>query len=92
MLKASEGGTRQGEEVLITYGDLDNDQLLQRFGFVEAECPHDTFVVSKEFVAEALEVRVVVRQPTGRPRPTQATTGDVFAIITKMCGNFAKSG
>ena len=55
-LKASKGGTRQGEEVLITYGDLDNDQLLQRFGFVEAECPHDTFVVSKEFVAEALEV------------------------------------
>jgi hypothetical protein len=33
----------EGEEVLISYGDRDNDDLLQHFGFVEPSNPHDLF-------------------------------------------------
>ena len=31
----------EGEEVLISYGDRDNDDLLQHFGFVEPDNPWD---------------------------------------------------
>jgi hypothetical protein len=32
---------RVGEQVLISYGPQDNDELLQYYGFVEADNPHD---------------------------------------------------
>lgn len=43
VLVASEP-VRQGAQVLLSYGDKGNDELLQLFGFVENENPHDTFV------------------------------------------------
>ena len=38
-------GYREGEQVYISYGQKSNDELLQFYGFVEADCPADTFVV-----------------------------------------------
>merc|ERR1719440_1997177 len=35
---------RRGEEAFISYGEKSNDELLQLFGFVEAENPHDAFL------------------------------------------------
>ena len=34
-----------GEEVFISYGTRSNDQLLQYYGFVEADNPHDVYVM-----------------------------------------------
>jgi len=39
---------------MISYGPLGNDALLQRFGFVEADCAHDTVAVLAEDMAQAL--------------------------------------
>lgn len=38
-------GYGEGEQVYISYGRKSNDELLQFYGFVEADCPADTFVV-----------------------------------------------
>ena len=35
----------QGEQVFISYGKQSNDSLLQYYGFVEPDIPHDTYVV-----------------------------------------------
>ena len=43
MLVASEP-VRQGAQVLLSYGDKGNDELLQLFGFVKECNPHDTFL------------------------------------------------
>ena len=42
------GGVQEGSEVFISYGARSNDQLLQYYGFVENENPHDvyTFVIT----------------------------------------------
>lgn len=42
------GETPQGSEVLISYGDRDNDDLLQHFGFVEPDNPFDCFKVHSD--------------------------------------------
>jgi len=55
-LKASKGGVRKGEQVFITYGALGNDELLQRFGFAETGCQHDSFDISKNQIAAAMQV------------------------------------
>ena len=34
----------KGEEATISYGDKSNDELLQLYGFVERDNPHDTFL------------------------------------------------
>eukprot|EP00752_Nemacystus_decipiens_P016244 g14524.t1 len=38
-------GYGQGEQAYISYGLKSNDELLQFYGFVEADCPADTYVV-----------------------------------------------
>lgn len=38
-------GYGEGEQVYISYGQKSNDELLQFYGFVETDCPADTFVV-----------------------------------------------
>ncbi|CAM9919254.1 unnamed protein product [Pylaiella littoralis] len=38
-------GYREGEQAYISYGLKSNDELLQFYGFVEADCPADTYVV-----------------------------------------------
>jgi len=53
-LRAAGGGARGGAESMISYGPLGNDALLQRFGFVEADCAHDTVAVLAEDMAQAL--------------------------------------
>lgn len=35
---------RKGEEAYLSYGDKSNDELLQLFGFVEPNNPHDAFL------------------------------------------------
>ena len=35
----------QGEQVFISYGQQSNDSLLQYYGFIEPDIPHDTYVV-----------------------------------------------
>mmetsp|Transcript_794 Transcript_794/g.1222 ORF Transcript_794/g.1222 Transcript_794/m.1222 type:complete len:533 (-) Transcript_794:49-1647(-) len=35
----------KGDEVLISYGDRSNDQLLQYYGFVEADNPNDIYIM-----------------------------------------------
>eukprot|EP00903_Cladosiphon_okamuranus_P010829 g10230.t1 len=45
-------GYREGEQAYISYGLKSNDELLQFYGFVEAGCPADTYVV--EDIATAL--------------------------------------
>ena len=39
---------RSGTEAHICYGPQTNDALLQYYGFVEANNPHDTFQIEKE--------------------------------------------
>ncbi|CAM9881454.1 unnamed protein product, partial [Ectocarpus sp. 12 AP-2014] len=38
-------GYREGEQAYISYGLKSNDELLQFYGFVEADCPADTYVL-----------------------------------------------
>lgn len=38
-------GYLDGEQAYISYGLKSNDELLQFYGFVEADCPADTYVV-----------------------------------------------
>ncbi|KAL3932501.1 MAG: hypothetical protein SGPRY_000675 [Prymnesium sp.] len=35
---------RKGDQVFLSYGDKSNDELLQLFGFVEENNPHETFL------------------------------------------------
>ena len=44
----SAGPARAGEQLLISYGSRSNDQLLQYYGFVEANNPNDAYVFSQE--------------------------------------------
>ncbi|CAM9701895.1 unnamed protein product, partial [Ectocarpus sp. 4 AP-2014] len=47
-------GYREGEQAYISYGLKSNDELLQFYGFVEADCPADTYVLDD--VAKSLGV------------------------------------
>jgi len=47
-----------GEEVMISYGALSNDELLQRFGFVETNNPHDVLRIPKSEFENALDVMI----------------------------------
>ena len=44
-LLSAAGSVAQGEEVLISYGGKNNDQLLLNYGFVEPDNPEDQFTV-----------------------------------------------
>ena len=54
----SDAAIAEGSEVLISYGDRDNDDLLMNFGFIEPANPFDCFtvLVSEGEVAAALTV------------------------------------
>ncbi|CAM9836292.1 unnamed protein product [Ascophyllum nodosum] len=41
-----------GEQAYISYGRKTNDELLQFYGFVEADCPADTFLVAGDIAAK----------------------------------------
>jgi histone-lysine N-methyltransferase SETD3 len=47
----------QGQEVYISYGARSNDQLLQYYGFVEQDNPHDVYIMPplREWNIDALE-------------------------------------
>lgn len=48
---------KQGNEVYISYGERSNDQLLQYYGFVEQDNPHDVYIMPplREWDIGALE-------------------------------------
>jgi hypothetical protein len=50
-------GVKKGDEVYISYGSRSNDQLLQYYGFVESDNPHDVYVMPplREWDIAALE-------------------------------------
>jgi len=52
------GPYRRGEQVFISYGDRSNDQLLQYYGFVEEDNPHDVYVVGETLliVLDSLDI------------------------------------
>jgi hypothetical protein len=47
----------KGDEVYISYGDRSNDQLLEYYGFVEQDNPHDVYIMDplREWDIAALE-------------------------------------
>jgi hypothetical protein len=45
---------RKGDQVLISYGERSNDQLLQYYGFVERGNPHDVFTLEQQAFLLAL--------------------------------------
>ena len=49
--------TSSGEEIFISYGSRSNDQLLQYYGFVETDNPHDVYIMPplREWDIAALE-------------------------------------
>jgi hypothetical protein len=57
---ASSGTVGQGSELSISYGVRSNDQLLQYYGFVETDNPHDVYVMPplREWKIDALEEAV----------------------------------
>jgi len=54
---------KEGQEVLINYGPLSNDELLLRFGYVEADNPHDNFVVEARTAGTAQPVTILRTGP-----------------------------
>uniref|UniRef100_A0A7S3EP57 SET domain-containing protein n=1 Tax=Rhodosorus marinus TaxID=101924 RepID=A0A7S3EP57_9RHOD len=52
------GPYKKGEQVFISYGDRSNDQLLQYYGFVEENNPHDVYVVGEtlQSVLDSLDI------------------------------------
>jgi len=46
-----------GQQVYISYGDRSNDQLLQYYGFVEVDNPHDVYIMPplREWNIDAME-------------------------------------
>ena len=53
-LDPAAGPVPPGAELLISYGDRSNDQLLQYYGFVEAGNPHDSFLIDQQSFLLAL--------------------------------------
>jgi hypothetical protein len=47
------GDFKRGEQVLISYGPQDNDELLQYYGFVEADNPNDGVPLGAQVLAAA---------------------------------------
>lgn len=56
-LSAVDPGVQQGNEMFISYGPRNNDQLLQYYGFVEEDNVHDVYILPpiREWNIEALE-------------------------------------
>jgi hypothetical protein len=56
----STGTVKQGSELSISYGTRSNDQLLQYYGFVEVDNPHDVYIMPplREWNIDALEKAV----------------------------------
>lgn len=52
-------GYREGEQAYISYGLKSNDELLQFYGFVEADCPADTYVLVRLLPRFVCVLRVV---------------------------------
>ena len=54
---AMEKSVNKGSELYISYGTRSNDQLLQYYGFVEKDNPHDVYIMPplREWDIEALE-------------------------------------
>lgn len=67
-LAVKDTGLPPGEELVISYGTRSNDQLLQFYGFVEKDNPHDTYVMPplREWDVESLEIACGRKFSTGR--------------------------
>ncbi|EKX52734.1 hypothetical protein GUITHDRAFT_101885 [Guillardia theta CCMP2712] len=75
ILRNGQGTLKAGEEVRITYGTLDNDELLQRFGFVEDNCLHDKVKIGINDIAEAMQASHAERDILWRERLLEAGLG-----------------
>jgi len=72
---------RKGEQVMISYGERSNDQLLQYYGFVETGNPHDAFVLKQEdFLLALAEAKPF--SPSRLQRLKEAKVADPTARIT----------
>jgi hypothetical protein len=52
-----------GSEVLISYGKRSNDHLLQYYGFVEKDNPHDVYII-QDFFNKVIDTHRVTVQHT----------------------------
>jgi len=56
---------RSGEQVTISYGERSNDQLLQYYGFVQQNNPHDIFLLPPLGEWDVNKMEAVAKRTTG---------------------------
>ena len=89
-LDASAGPTRAGGQVLISYGDRSNDVLLQYYGFVEPDNPHEVYALDTE--ALILEMDAAVGLPEGALSRIQQKAGLADALQMQLPVQLSASG
>ena len=75
---AADGAAEAGAEVFVSYGPLDNDELLMRYGFVEAGNPADVYVfedLRRRVASGASKAGPAVRAALGRDGKLDAGAG-----------------
>jgi len=75
------GEISKGDQICISYGDRSNDGLLQYYGFVQKDNPHDNFAIAQEDLI--LAVNEVTTLPSDAlPALKSAGLTDASALFT----------
>lgn len=73
----------KGEEVLISYGERDNDDLMQYFGFVEADNAQDRYVLDVERTGTLSPVVVNRRDMSTWTLPDDIKAQDIKPLLSR---------
>lgn len=88
-LDESAGAVAAGEQLMISYGPRSNDVLLQYYGFVQPDNPHECFALEPE--ALILGIDASVGLPEGALQALKALPG-VAETVLQAPVTFAASG
>lgn len=78
------GGFKRGEQVCINYGETrSNDALLQYYGFVERDCPHDVYSMDllSRLDDEAAAAGETLWVDLGRSGPDERGMDDLCSLL-----------
>ena len=89
---STESAYAEGDQVFISYGEKTNEQLVQYYGFVLEDNPHDSCVVTAEIGGQLLELEIMPNgQLTTETMKMLEGNGELKAGVQEGGGKFSEA-